>query len=165
VAVAPTTHVRVRIYSTGNCIELSVSAACRTHQSQRTTMKQLIAKNGIVHQVRNTHGVDQPGHALGGLSSSNIAIVEADRSSAIKVTTRAEFIAKPVSVRANVRNGSKHDSAKPRSPSPLRPATGPLCLRKACPQRADTVAKVESCVSRHRSRFLSRQLRARSGPR
>jgi hypothetical protein len=58
-------------------------------------MKQLIAKNGIVHQVSKVHGADQPGHAFGGLSSSNIASVEADRSRAIKVTIRAKFIAHP----------------------------------------------------------------------
>ena len=86
-------HMRVRTYSTGNSVELSVSAACRTHQSQRTTMKQLNAKNGIVHQVSKAHGVDQPGHALGELSSSNTATVEADKSRAIKVTMRAKFIA------------------------------------------------------------------------
>jgi hypothetical protein len=134
VNAAPTMHMRVRTYSTGNNdIELSVSAARRTHQSQRTTMKQLVARNGTVHPNSKSHGVDQPGHALGGLTSSNTASVEADRSKAIKVTMRAKFIVHPYQCER-------------------MSATGPIATKMGCPREVRFASIRGHCRQHQRRR-------------
>jgi len=106
-------HIRIKMYSAGTTAESSFSAALRKHQSHRTTMKQLNANIGAVHIANICHNeVEewrscQPGHAPGGSISSSAIAVMAERSKAIKMAVRADFIATHRSVACHVRLGSK----------------------------------------------------------
>src|SRR5438093_490619 len=94
------THIRINTYSAGTTAESSLSAALRKHQSHRTTMKQWNANIGAVHiasichnEVEDAWRGCQPGHAPGGSISSRAAAVMAERSRAIRMAVRADFIA------------------------------------------------------------------------